>query len=212
MAQRYCFKVNKDKSSKIMVDEELIEFKFINGLAKSQKVKCALSLHKSINELHKDAKILECSTRSTVDLGLKLSGFNLMIDGHPFENFIQASKVFEDNVQYENLLNEPSNVASSFIHNLDKELIGFRYKNIFYPLEPVTLFYNYFYIKSMMESDINLDELMNYDIFTDIEFNHHNPRFINCQARAVAIYVSLRYKGLLDEAMKDIESFKKIVY
>ena len=30
MAQRYCFKVNKDKSSETMVDEELIEFKFIN--------------------------------------------------------------------------------------------------------------------------------------------------------------------------------------
>ena len=51
---------------------------------------------------------------------------------------------------------------------------------------------------------------MEYDAFTDIAFNPQKS--INCQAEAAAIYVSLKKQGLLEEALKDKENFRKIVY
>ena len=49
---------------------------------------------------------------------------------------------------------------------------------------------------------------MNYDIFTDIEFNE--KKSINCQARACAIYKSLRLSNKLDYYLSSIDTFKKI--
>ena len=49
-----------------------------------------------------------------------------------------------------------------------------------------------------------------YDAFTDIEFNPQKS--INCQAEAVAIYVSLHRQGLLNEALKGKDEFLEIVY
>ena len=53
-------------------------------------------------------------------------------------------------------------------------------------------------------------QIIEYDAFTDIEFNP--TRSINCQAQAAAIFVSLYRKGLLQEALLDIDSFERIVY
>ncbi len=52
--------------------------------------------------------------------------------------------------------------------------------------------------------------MLGYDAFTDIEFNPQKS--INCQAEAAAVYVSLRKQGLLEEALKNKDSFKEIVY
>ena len=54
------------------------------------------------------------------------------------------------------------------------------------------------------------DALMEYDAFTDIAFNPEKS--LNCQAEAAAIYVSLRKRNLLEEALKSKESFIDIVY
>ena len=51
---------------------------------------------------------------------------------------------------------------------------------------------------------------MEYDAFTDIEFNPN--RSINCQAEAAAIYVSLQQQGLLGEALQSKERFLEVVY
>ena len=51
-------------------------------------------------------------------------------------------------------------------------------------------------------------KLLEYDVFTDIEFNH--KKSINCQARAAAIFVSLLKKGELEEKTKNKESFMTI--
>ena len=53
-------------------------------------------------------------------------------------------------------------------------------------------------------------QIKNYNVFTDIEFNHEKS--INCQARSVAIFVGLLKNGLLEKALSNIENFKKIVY
>ena len=53
-------------------------------------------------------------------------------------------------------------------------------------------------------------QIIEYDAFTDIEFNP--SKSINCQAQAAAIFVSLYRKGILEEALLDIDSFERIVY
>ena len=52
--------------------------------------------------------------------------------------------------------------------------------------------------------------IINYDFFTDIEFNHEKS--LNCQARSAAIFVSLYQKGLLEECLADIVKFEECVY
>ena len=49
-----------------------------------------------------------------------------------------------------------------------------------------------------------------YTAFTDIAFNPEKS--LNCQARAVAIYVSLRKNGLIDKSLESKDSFLEIVY
>lgn len=53
------------------------------------------------------------------------------------------------------------------------------------------------------------DELKD-DAFTDIELNPQKS--MNCQAEAVAIYVSLVRQGLIREAVKSKEDFRRVVY
>ena len=47
-----------------------------------------------------------------------------------------------------------------------------------------------------------------YQCFTDIEFNP--KRSVNCQAHAVALYLSLCKLNLLEEALESPESFLRI--
>jgi type I restriction enzyme M protein len=54
------------------------------------------------------------------------------------------------------------------------------------------------------------EQAVEYDAFSDIAFNP--KKSFNCQARSVAVYVSLFRQGLLQEALKDKESFLSIVY
>lgn len=49
---------------------------------------------------------------------------------------------------------------------------------------------------------------MQFDTFTDIEFNPQKS--INCQARTVAIFVTLNKYGLFDKFISDKELFKSI--
>jgi len=51
--------------------------------------------------------------------------------------------------------------------------------------------------------------ILDYDAFTDIEFNP--KKSLNCQARACAVFVSLYRKNLLVSALKNRESFLKIL-
>ena len=66
-------------------------------------------------------------------------------------------------------------------------LKAFRYQNEDFPLVPQTVFYDFIYItavkKSLTEGEINT--ILQYNYFTDIEFNP--AKSINTQARAAAI-------------------------
>ena len=71
-------------------------------------------------------------------------------------------------------------------------------------------FYNWLYINALNLNNDLADQVIEYDAFTDIVFNPQKS--INCQAEAAAIYVSLRKQGLLTEALKDKDSFRRILY
>lgn len=188
------------------------DFKYYCGLSVSQKQKSILSLHEQYILLHPDYHILEISSKSPLSLGISLSAFDLETK-HTFsvECVYHSSKVFENGGPYTDLLEKTSREAKKDprLHESGK-LIGFHYFDMIFPSEPDDYFYNWLYINALYENKELTKEIINYDSFTDIEFNP--KKSINCQAKAAAIFVSLYHQNLLNEALKSRESFYDIVY
>lgn len=196
--------------------EEIVEFEFFNGFAESQKQKSIKSLHQAFSEFNQNKRILEISSKSEIELGVKLSAFNLIIETksekkYSVESAFQSSKVFENGGPFIDLLYKTSKEAKK-----DPRLINsgrlkcFQYGNRVFDLIPTTYFYNWLYINALhLNSDVT-EQLLSYDAFTDIVFNPEKS--INCQARSAAIYVSLSRNKLLETALKDEKSFLNVVY
>jgi hypothetical protein len=196
--------------------EKSIEFKYYNGFAITQKAKSINSLHSSAKELGYD-NILEVSTKSDTQLGWALSAFNLMVDFDgdkqiSLECAFQGSKLFEGDKQYKDLYHVESIQAKKDSRLRDSgEIIGFEFEGDFWESEPKTAFYDWIYINALYRNHPDtVEELLKYDIFTDIEFNP--KKSINCQARTCAILVSLVNLNLIDEALKSPDIFRDIVY
>lgn len=213
MAVRPVFVVSMDKRYCI---RENVEFKFFNGFSDIQKRKSIKSLHQEYLKKYDTKKILEISSKSEDELGVKLSAFNLMITTKKGKQFsvecaFQSSKIFEKGGPYKDLLDMPSQIAKKDerLKNSGK-IIGFNIDGKNFEAEPKTYFYNWLYINTLYLNKELAMQVMQYDAFTDIAFNPHKS--INCQAEAAAIFVSLKKQGLLEKALKDKESFKKIVY
>lgn len=176
------------------------EFDWYGGFAVSQKQKCIASFHEQIK---KDGrKPLEVSTKSTEELGKKLSAFNLKLDGHLLECVFQSSKVFEKGGPYADLLAMPPKEAKRDERlKTSGKLTAFRYQKMEWPLLPKTVFYDYIYYQAVRNvlSEEELQEFVQYDAFTDIEFNPNKS--INTQARSAAI-AALLYRQ--DHKLKDL--------
>jgi len=214
MANRPVFSTTTNKQQ--LFKENDIEFKFFNGFSLSQKSKSIVSLHKSANQKGLQ-NILEVSTKSDTKLGWQLSAFNLMVDFDTnqkisLECAFQGSKVFEGNIQYQDIYQFESIKAKKDLRLRNSgNIIGFNFQNIFWKNEPKTAFYDWLYINTLYANYPKIiEELVKYDNFTDIEFNP--KRSINCQARTCAILVSLVNLNLLDDAMKSKDNFISIVY
>jgi len=193
----------------VSYDEKIIAYTFVPGFSPTQRKKNVANLESAIAKEYPGKKVLEISTKSDNELGRKLSAFNLKLDGHFIESIFQSSKVFSDGKQYEFLIEKKPLEAKRFIKNLpSKEIVGFRYEGIDYPTEPKSLFYDFIYIKALKENSDVAEQLKDFDIFTDIEFNH--KKSINCQARACAIYSYLLKTDKVVEYTKDVESFQTL--
>jgi type I restriction enzyme M protein len=134
-----------------------------------------------------------------------------MLDGRPVESVYHSSKVFEDGSCYEFLIDYSARDAKRFIRENvigKRELKCYRYNGENIPLSPRTLFYDYIYIKALMQTPNLSKKLCDYDIFTDIEFNE--KKGVNCQARACAIYSYMLRTGTVEKYMKSIKTFEKI--
>ena len=88
-----------------------------------------------------------------------------------------------------------------------RNLICFTFEDKAFPLEPKTAFYDYIYMNALLENENLAQMILQYDAFTDIEFNP--DKSLNCQAKAAAAFVALSRMGLI-ERVKDFESFLKL--
>lgn len=214
MASRPIFIATNDTNE--FVKEINIDFTFFNGFAITQKAKSIQSLHE--NALKNGYKnVLEVSSKSNNKLGWRLSAFNLMVHFEKnkkisLECAFQGSKVFEGGIQYKDIYNYES-IEAKKDERLKKSggIIGFSFNGEFWENEPKTAFYDYLYMTTIYSNYKNiLEELIEYDAFTDIEFNP--KKSLNCQARTCAILVSLTRKGILDNVLKSKENFIKTIY
>ena len=194
-----------------------VEFKFYNGFSAKQKILSIKSLHDAFKKNNPELKLLEISSKSENPLGVKLSAFNLKIfheeSGKIFsvESAFQGSKVFEDGGPYVDLFNKSSREAKQDerIRNSGK-LTGFKFFDATFPLEPKTYFYDWLYLNAVNLNTDLADELVNYDAFTDIEFNP--KKSVNCQAQSAAIFVGLSRAGLISDALSSEKDFLEIIY
>lgn len=211
MAEKKIFMVADDN----YFTEKIINYTYYSGFAVSQKQKSIRSLHEAIRSEYPDKKILEVSTKSQDELGVRLSAFNLKIfheelkDYRWIENVFQSSKVFEKGGPYRDLLNvKPKDAKRDERLMSSGKLIAFNLYGVDWPLEPKSMFYDWIYIAALKRQPELAKQIVDYDIFTDIEFNH--KKSINCQARAAAIFVSLAKKNEIDIKTSSPDAFATI--
>lgn len=189
-----------------LVREEMIEFHWHPGMALSQK-------RKNIAALHEVAKkmglypILEVSTKSEKEIGVRLSAFNLtvkMANGSliPLESAFQGSKRFERGGPFTDLYGKNGwEIKKDERLKVSGRLLGFSYEGQDWGLEPKTAFYDWLYVNSLHRHPKLRDGLQEYEGFTDIEFNP--KRSVNCQARSCALYLSLVRRGIIEEVLQN---------
>ncbi len=208
MAKRPVFSAYRDR---VGVQEKLVDFKWHSGFAVSQK-------QKSIQSLHVEARVygyedlLEISSKSENELGVALSAFNLLITTQKYkrsfsvESAFQGSKVFERGGPYTDLFCVDSLSAKRDIRIKESgNLIKFKFFGTEFPNEPRTFFYDWLYIKALVQNTDLCAQIREFDGFTDIEFNPEKS--INCQAHSVALYLSLKYNGVLERALSSPSEF-----
>ena len=155
----------------------------------------------------------------------------------PVENWFQSSKQFSREGKvfgpYTELLNVDSKSAKRFVNStLDKKiadqyahnalfnriqgeiegasLLRFVWLGKNYGIEPKSGFYDYLYSKALNQNQELADAIIEYTVFTDIEFNPKMNGVVirfNTQARACAIFEALSQKGVLNIALKDYSAF-----
>lgn len=187
-----------------------IEFKWFAGLAASQKQKSIRSLHEAASKRNL-ARVLEISSKSENPLGIGLSAFNLPLilpSGVKVtvENAFQAGKVFQNGGPYIDLLRKSSREAKTDPRlRSSGEVIGFHLEGIDWPTQPLTSFYDWLYISALCQSQTMSDQLLEFDGFTDIEFNPE--RSLNCQAASAALFVALTRRGEIKDATETSDAF-----
>lgn len=207
MAKRPAWSISNDR----VICKEF-EFAWNGGFAIVQKQKNVANLHASIKNTSGEVAI-EISTKSLEPLGKSMSAFSLKLNNIPLENVFQSSKKYELGGPYVDMLMvTPKEAKQDERHRNSGSIIAFCLDGEEWPLEPKTLFYDYIYVKALIQNyDTNLN-LSKYAWFTDIEFNP--KKSINCQARSVAIYKLLQRKdmfGVLNNKKNWLEFHKEYV-
>lgn len=208
MANRPVFLPSTSPNS--FVEKRDVEFKWFPGMAVSQKQKSIASLHESAKQSCAVSKVLEISSKSPEKLGVQLSAFNLAM---PIDNsmvtvevLFQAGKEFASGGPFRDILRMSPREAKGDIRLKESgRLIAFWFGNERWPLSPTTAFYDWLYLRALDTNPSLAAALEAYDAFTDIEFNPEKS--INCQARSAALYVALKRRGVLQNAMKSQSDF-----
>jgi len=203
-------------TGKSFVKKMNVSFQWYPGFAVVQKQKSIKSLHSEFIANFGKKKMLEISSKSDIELGFKLSAFNLSMKTKKskqtmsVESAFQGSKVFEKGGPYKDLYFQSSKKAKKDerIRNSGK-LVGFKFFGENWPTEPKTLFYDWVYLNALYREAELKSEVLNYTAFTDIEFNP--KKSINCQAYSAALFVSLTKRGLIEEALSSDLKFMNLM-
>jgi hypothetical protein len=201
-------------SGDLMVVATPVEFFWYPGMSISQKQKSIRSLHGAATRERGIDNILEISSKSETELGVKLSAFNLLMtsvngSNASVEALFQGSKVFTGGGPYTDIYDKTSKEAKRDERiSGSGSLVAFRYGDFEWPIAPQTVFYDWLYISALQENRELSAELLRYDAFSDIEFNP--AKSINCQAAAAALYKALAEKQLLKLAMSSPSEFIRI--
>lgn len=212
MAKRPIF-FSSDKQDSLLQTRE-VDFQWHPGLSVSQKQKSIESLHIAAKEQFNLNNILEISSKSKNSLGVSLSAFNLCLTNKDnilatVEVFFQGSKVFVHGGPYKDLYQKTPREAKKDQRLLESgDLLKFSFDDKNWPLTPPTIFYDFLYCTALTQNPEQAGALLDYEAFTDIEFNPNKS--INCQASSAAIYKSLVNKSLIAEAMESYTKFIKI--
>lgn len=207
MAERPVFIPDKKNYSVLM---KSIDFKWNPGFSKSQKFKNVKALHDRANEIG-IYPLLEISTKSDNEIGIKLSAFNLHIklkNGKyvSVESAFQSSKVFKSGEQYLDLLYKTARqIKKDDRIKKSGNLKCFIFENEEWELEPKSAFYDWLYLNALLQNHKLSEHLIEYNGFTDIEFNPRKQ--INCQARSAALFVSLFHNKILNHVLQSKSSY-----
>src|SRR5579862_136441 len=182
-------------------------------MAPSQKKKNIHALHAAA-KLRGLNRLLEISSKSDDEIGRRLSAFSLKLalDETPvfLESAYQGSKAFQRGGPYVDILEFPPREAKKDPRLRNSgQLIGFRLFGKEFPLVPKNAFYDWLYIKSLFPHRDWISKMINYEGYTDIEFNP--LKSVNCQARAFAELVALSSRGQLEMAAEDFSYFASLL-
>jgi len=211
MAERPIF-VPKPETNEL-VKEVFLRLIWSPGFAVAQK-------EKNIEALHRSAyaagyrKILEVSTKSDNKRGRHLSAFYLKVKSSrgemPLECVFQGSKVFEGGGPFVDMYEMDAREAKKDPRLKESgRLIAFEFEGTRWPLEPKTVFYDWLYTGCIYPHREWAAKLHAYDGFSDIEFNPF--RSINCQARSIALFLSLMKRRELDDAVQSPDNFVRVL-
>lgn len=212
MATRPVFVANDSRKVGVRIPD--VEFEWYPGFSDAQKRRSVESLHHNARAIGVD-RLLEVSRRGTSPLGRALSAFNLTFtrgDGtvrYSVEAAFQGSKVFVDGGPFRDLLSSsPLDAKRDPRLRQSGRLVGFSFFGAEFSSEPPTEFYDWLYICAMQQHSDVVREISRYAAFTDIEFNPN--RSINCQAHAVALFVSMLNAQVNLESLADPVRFRQV--
>lgn len=192
-----------------------VEFLWHAGLSDAQKRRCIDSLHEAYAARYPGTQVLEISSKSRQELGVKLSAFNLtkfmpsLGRSVPVECVFQGGKVFAKGGPFIDLYEGlPIDAKRDPRLKESGPLKAYFYEGRQYPTWPLTSFYNWVWCNAVREHPELAEEILRYDAFTDIVFNPAKSH--NCQAEAAAVFVSLARRGLLDR-IGDFDEFVRLL-
>lgn len=195
---------------------EPVDFPWHAGLSPEQKRRNVVELHAAWLRRRRFVVPLEVSSKSTQAVGVSLGAFRLGVDSRKAGGFVcveslyQGSKVFAHAGPFPEVLRLDAVRARALVREAGGEapLVAFELHGQRWPLTPRRAFYDWLYLHALHANPQLVAALEGYGCFTDIEFNP--ARSVNCQAYAVALYVSLRACDRLDAALRDPAAFRRL--
>jgi len=212
MAERPVFIPNC--SGPRLVDEVMVDFKWHPGMSASQKMKNVDSLHEAAMRRGL-GPLLEVSSKSAAQTGKKLSAFSLQVPYRdrtiPLECAFQGSKVFEKGGPFTDLYDVDARTAKRDPRLRESgRLTGFSFEGERFPLVPATAFYDWLYFRALSPYLDFIERVGDSCVaFTDIEFNPQKS--IACQARSLALVISLLRRKLTGQANESFTAFKNLM-